>query len=294
MFKSGFVSIIGRPNAGKSTLLNALLNQKVSIVTNKPQTTRNQIRGIYSRDDIQIVFIDTPGIHKPNHKLGETLNKQAFGSTKDVEAIILIVEVSQEIGGGDKFLLKALQNNKTPRVLILNKIDLISKEELIKKTIMWSELFSFDEIIPVSSLKKENTEKVVGVLEKFIPQGPQYYPKDMIVDYPERFIISEIVREKIINKTKEEVPHSVAVLVYDMKKKKNHFHILIDIIVERDSQKGIIIGKKGQMIKDIGIEAREEIEKLLNIKVMLELFVKVEKNWRDEIKFLKEFGYKEK
>lgn len=293
-FKSGFVAILGRPNAGKSTLLNHIIKHKISIVTPKPQTTRNKIEGIYSDNDSQIIFIDTPGIHKPNHKLGEQLNKMAFSATKDVEATLLIVDASKEFGAGDDFLINQLKNNKEPLILVLNKVDLISKNKLIEITTKWSEVYDFAEIVPVSSLTGENVETLLNVIKSYLPTGPNYYPKEMITSYPERFIISEIIREKIILLTEEEIPHSIAVIIEDMKKEKGRFfRIHATIIVDKESKKGIIIGKGGQMLKKIGTLARKDIEELLGIKVMLETFVRVEKNWRNSNKYLKEFGYKE-
>lgn len=292
MIKSGFVSIIGRPNAGKSTLLNSLLNHKISIVTNKPQTTRNKIEGIYSDDDSQIIFIDTPGVHKPVNKLGENLNKMAFSSMRDVEATLLIVDACKDIGSGDSYLMDRLKTSKAPLILVLNKIDLVSKNKLIEITTKWSDFYKFDEIVPISAFTKENIDKLLNVIKKYLPSGPLYYPKEMITSYPEKFIISEIIREKIIVLTQEEIPHSVAVLIESMKKvRKEYFKIHATIIVDKDSKKGIIIGKQGSMIKEIGIRARSDIEEFLGIKVMLETFVRVEKNWRDNMKYLKEFGY---
>lgn len=293
-FKSGFVSIIGRPNAGKSTLLNKILNHKISIVTPKVQTTRNRIEGIYSDDDTQIIFIDTPGIHKPSNKLGEHLNKIAFGSTRDVEATLLMVDVSKEIGMGDGFLIGEIAKIKNPIILVLNKIDLISKNELIEKTLEWNKLFAFADIVPVSSMNGENFKSLMGVIKSYLPSGPLYYPKETISSAPEHFIISELIREKIILLTHEEIPHSVAVIIEAMKKEKKRFYrINAAIIVDKMSKKGIIIGRQGSMIKKIGTLARKDIEEMLGIKVMLELFVRVEENWRNNDRNLKEFGYKD-
>ena len=294
MIKSGFVAIVGRPNAGKSTLLNKILKHKVSIVTPKAQTTRNKVEGIYSDDDSQIIFIDTPGIHKPQNKLGEQLNKMAFSSTKDVELTLLMVDASKDFGTGDSFLIDRLKTNSSPIMLVLNKIDLISKSKLIEVANMWSKQHNFDKIIPISSLNGENVDRLLDEIKKYLPNGPQYYPKEMISSYPERFIISEIIREKIILFTEEEIPHSVAVIIESMKKERNSiFRIMATIIVDKQSKKGIIIGKQGSMLKRIGINARKDIEDLLGIKIMLETFVRVEEKWRDNINNLKEFGYKE-
>ena len=293
-FKSGFISIIGRPNAGKSTLLNSLVKHKVAIVSPKAQTTRNKIQGIYSDDDCQIVFIDTPGIHKPNNKLGEQLNKMAYSSTKDVEGTILIVDASKDFLEGDKFVLEEIKGLDTPVILVLNKIDLISKGKLIEIVDFWSKQHEFNAIVPVSALNSENLENLLKVIKQILPFGPMYYSKESVSAYPERFIVGELIREKILYLTEEEIPHSVAVIVESMKKKKGDlYHIHATIVVDKDSKKGIIIGKQGQMLKKIGIASRKDIEELLGIRVMLELFVKVEKDWRDSMYLLKEYGYKD-
>ncbi len=291
-FKSGFVSIIGRPNVGKSTLMNRIVKQKISIVTPKVQTTRNRIEGIYSDDDTQIIFIDTPGIHKAVNRLGEQLNKIAFNATRNVEATLLIIDVSKDIGSGDNFLINELKKINSPIILVLNKIDLISKNELIEKSLAWNKLFNFSELVPVSSLNGENFENLISVIKSHLPQGPLYYSKETISSRPEHFIISELIREKIIILTSEEIPHSVAVIIEAMKKeKKRFFRINATIIVDKMSKKGIIIGKEGRMIKKIGTLARQDIEELLGIKVMLELFVRVEENWRNNERYIKEFGF---
>lgn len=293
-FKSGFVSIIGRPNAGKSTLLNSIIKHKVAIVSPKAQTTRNKIQGIYSDDDCQIVFIDTPGIHKPNNKLGVQLNKMAYSSIRDVEGTILIVDASKDFLDGDKFVLEEINGIDHPVILVLNKIDLISKGKLIEIVDFWSKQYDFHAVVPVSALNSENLDNLLKVIKGILPIGPMYYPKDSISAYPERFIVGELIREKILYLTEEEVPHSVAVVIESMKRKNgNLFHIHGTIVVDKDSKKGIIIGKGGQMLKKIGIAARKDIEELLGIRVMLELFVKVEKDWRDSMYLLKEYGYKD-
>ncbi len=293
-FKSGFISIIGRPNAGKSTLLNSIVKHKVAIVSPKAQTTRNKIQGIYSDDDCQIVFIDTPGIHKASTKLGEQLNKMAYSSTRDVEGTIFIVDASKEFLDGDKFVLEEVKELTSPVILVLNKIDLISESKLIEIVDFWSKQHEFKAIVPVSALNSENLENLLKVIKDILPIGPMYYPKESISAYPEKFIVSELIREKILYLTQEEIPHSVAVVVESMKKKnKDLYHIHATIIVDKDSKKGIIIGKGGQMLKKIGTAARQDIEELLGIRVMLELFVKVEKDWRDSMYLLKEYGYKD-
>lgn len=293
-FKSGFISIIGRPNAGKSTLLNSIVKHKVAIVSPKAQTTRNKIQGIYSDDDCQIVFIDTPGIHKPNTKLGEQLNKMAYSSTRDVEGTILIVDASKDFLEGDKFVLEEIKGLDHPVILVLNKIDLISKNKMIELLEFWNNQYDFKAVVPISALNSENLENLMKVIKEILPFGPMYYPKESISAYPERFIVSELIREKILYLTQEEIPHSVAVVVESMKKKNGDlYHIHATIVVDKDSKKGIIIGKGGQMLKKIGVAARKDIEELLGIRVMLELFVKVEKDWRDSMYLLKEFGYKD-
>ncbi len=292
-FKSGFVSIVGRPNAGKSTLLNSLVKHKVAIVSPKAQTTRNKIQGIYTDEECQIVFVDTPGIHKPNNKLGLELNKMAYSSVKDVEATILIVDASKEFLEGDRFVLEEVKKIKNPVILALNKVDLISKNKLIEIVDFWSKQYDFYAIVPLSALKANNLDNLLKVIKEVLPVGPMYYDKDSVSAYPESFLISELIREKILYLTDEEIPHTVAVQIDSMKKKNKVYYIQASIVVDKDSRKGIIIGKRGQMLKRIGERARKDIEELLNSKVMLELFVKVEKDWRDSMYLLKEFGYKD-
>ena len=292
-FKSGFVAISGRPNVGKSTLLNNIIKHKIAIMSPKAQTTRNTIHGVYNDEDTQIIFIDTPGVHKPHNKLGEIMNASAIGATRDVEAIIFLVSVSNEIGKGDEYLLNILKNQKIPVLLVLNKIDLVSKEDIFLKIVEWKKMFDFDNIIPVSSKKGENVDKLLKIIKKMLPVGPKYYPDDVISDHPEEFIMAELIREKILFLTRDEIPHSIAVIIENIESKKNgKIDVNASIIVERDSQKAIIIGKGGSMIKNIGIMSRRDIEHLLGSKINLELFVKVEKNWRNEFRYLKEFGYK--
>ncbi|MFA7156156.1 MAG: GTPase Era [Bacilli bacterium] len=292
-FKSGFVAISGRPNVGKSTLLNNIIKHKIAIMSPKAQTTRNTIHGVYNDEDTQIIFIDTPGVHKPHNKLGEIMNASAIGATRDVEAIIFLVSVSDEIGKGDEYLLNILKNQKIPVLLVLNKIDLVSKEDIFLKIVEWKKMFDFDNIIPVSSKKGENVDKLLKIIKKMLPVGPKYYPDDVISDHPEEFIMAELIREKILFLTRDEIPHSIAVIIENIESKKNgKIDVNASIIVERDSQKAIIIGKGGSMIKNIGIMSRRDIEHLLGSKINLELFVRVEKNWRNEFRYLKEFGYK--
>lgn len=288
--KSGFVALIGRPNAGKSTLLNALLKHKIAIISPKAQTTRNAIRGILSSADHQIIFIDTPGIHKPHHKLGGVLNKTAMQESKGVDLIYLMVDAKESFGTGDEFILQHLNNIKLPTFLILNKTDCLSKDEVMKKILHYNDLYPFEEIFPLSALKQEDFTTLIAETEKRLPEGPQYYPNDVVTDYPEQFIISEIIREKILHLTEEEIPHSIAVIIEKISRRKENLLINAMIIVERDSQKGIIIGKQGRMIKEIGSRARVELEALLGSKIFLELFVRVEKDWRNKMSKLNELG----
>ena len=289
--KSGFVSLIGRPNAGKSTLVNEIIGQKVAITSNKPQTTRNIIKGIYNDDDSQIVFIDTPGIHKPNNKLGNVLNKQAFYGINDADIILMLVDASLEMGGGDKFIIEKLKEVKTPVILVLNKIDKLNNEQIMQKIIEYKDLYSFAEIIPLSALKGKNTSELIKVLKTYLKDEIMYYGKSDITDRSIDFMISEIVREKIFNMTEEEVPHSITCVTNAVEVGKTSYTIYVDIIVDRDSLKKIIIGSNGQMIKKIGISARHDLEKLLNVTVYLDLKVKTVKKWRDKEKYIESFGF---
>lgn len=294
MFKSGFVAIIGRPNVGKSTLLNGIVEQKVAIMSNKPQTTRNKIQGIYTDKDAQIVFIDTPGIHKPKSELSTFMNKSAYSATRDVEVILFLTNVDEPISTGDKMIIENLKSSKSKVFLVLNKIDLISKEELFKFITNLSSEYQdiFSEIIPISAKKGTNVDVLLDLIKANLLEGPKYYPDDMISDHPERFIFKEIIREKILQLTGEEIPHSIAVTIDSIKKKKNDSLLIqASIIVERDSQKGIIIGKGGKKLKQIGTLARSELEDILGSKIYLETFVKVEKNWRNKQYHLNELGY---
>lgn len=291
--KSGFVSLIGRPNVGKSTLLNEMIGAKVAITSSKPQTTRNIIQGIYNDTESQIVFVDTPGIHKPSNKLGKILNKQAYYSIDDVDAILFLVDASDTLGPGDKYILEKLKEVDKPVLLILNKIDKISKEQILEKIIEYKDLYDFKEIIPVSALKNNNTKEVIKTLKKYLKDDTIYYDTNTVTNRSIQFLISEIVREKVFNLTEEEVPHSITCVTEQMEKSKNSVHIHVAIIVERDSLKRIIIGKNGSMIKEIGRLARLDIETLLGKKVYLELFVKTIKKWRDKEKYLAEFGFRD-
>ena len=289
--KSGFVTLVGRPNVGKSTLLNSIIGSKIAITSNKPQTTRNTIQGIYNEEDTQIIFVDTPGIHKPNHKLGDYLNKQAYSSLNDVDLILFLVDAKQELGTGDKFVLERIKNAKKPVILIINKIDGLSNDEIFMKINEYKDLYSFDEIVPLSALKNRNTDELIKTIKKYLTDDIKYYDDSYITNKPLTFSISEIVREKIFNRTHDEVPHSITCIVENMEKNNDSYHINCSIIVDRENLKKIIIGKNGSMLKEVGTEARKEIEDLLQCKVYLEIFVKVIKNWRDKEKYLQEFGF---
>ena len=289
--RSGFVSLIGRPNVGKSTLLNSIIGKKVAITSDKPQTTRNIIQGIYNEDDTQIVFVDTPGIHKPNHKLGTYLNKQAYYSIDDVDVILMLVDANMGLGAGDKFIIERLKNVTKPVILIINKIDKISKEELLGKINEYKDLYNFSEIIPVSALKKDNVKTVIKVLKEYLPDSIQFYDKDDITNKSMEFLMGEIVREKVFELTDEEVPHSITAYIENVEKNKNNYVINGVIVVDRDSLKKIIIGKQGSKIKEISTRARIDIEELLGKKVYLELYVKKIKKWRDRESTLAEFGF---
>jgi len=293
-FKSGFVTVIGRPNAGKSTLLNQLLGQKVLIMSDKPQTTRNKIHCILTEERGQVIFLDTPGIHKPKHKLGEFMVDSALESLREVDLILYMVDVTSEFGGGEEYILENLKRVKTPCILLLNKIDLIEKEKLLKLIKDYSALKDFLAIIPISAKTGENKEELLNVIFKEMPEGPMYYPEDEVTDQPERFIMAELVREKVLQLTRDEVPHSIAVLVESVEEKKTLVKVRAVVVVERDSQKGIIIGQGGSLLKEIGRLARLDIETLLGSKVFLELFVKVEKDWRNRGNSLREFGYSDR
>lgn len=289
--KSGFVSLIGRPNVGKSTLINSIVGKKVAITSDKPQTTRNTIQGIYNDDDTQIVFVDTPGIHKPNHKLGTYLNRQAYYSIKDVDIILFLVEATSKIGPGDKFILNQLKDLNKTIFLIINKIDKISKEELLIRITEYKDLLDFNEIIPVSALKKDNINQLIKVLKNYLPDEIAYYDKNDYTNKSKEFIMAEIIREKVFELTHEEVPHSLTCIIETIEKKKDKFIIYAAIIVDRDSLKKIIIGNKGSKIKEIGVKARKELEELIGKKVYLNLFVKTIKNWRDKEKYFSELGF---
>lgn len=290
--KSGFVSIVGRPNVGKSTLLNSIMERKIAIISDKPQTTRNNIQGVYHEEEYQMVFVDTPGIHKPRNKLGKVLNDQAYFSIEDVDVVLLIVDASEPLGGGDRFVIEKLKNVEKPVLLILNKIDRIKKEFILNKIDEYKDLYDFAEIIPVSAMKRENIDTLIKVLKKYINDPFKYYEDEHVTDKTKEFLIAEYVREKILNLTNDEVPHAVTCLVENIKDNKFISEIDVLIIVEREGLKKIIIGKQGSMIKEIGTRARLDIEQLLQKKVFLKLYVKVVSKWRDREKYLIEFGFK--
>lgn len=290
-FKSGFISIIGRPNAGKSTLLNSILGEKISIVSPKPQTTRNVVRGVKNLPGCQMIFIDTPGIHKARGLLNEFMVKEAVSSLQDVDAVVLLVEADRPVSEDDRFIIEGFKGLKCPVILGVNKVDKVDKRLLLPLIDEYARMYPFKEVIPLSALKGEGVELLVTMLSNLLPEGPMYFPEDVLTDVPERFIVAEIVREKVFIFTKEEIPYSVAVVVDRFQEKKGLISITATINVERDSQKGIIIGKGGGMLKRIGTAAREDIERLLGSKVFLELFVRVQKEWTKKPGALKEFGY---
>ncbi|MCS5696182.1 GTPase Era [Desulfofundulus thermocisternus] len=291
-FKSGFVAIIGRPNVGKSTLLNQLVGRKVAIMSDKPQTTRHKIHSIINRDDAQVIFLDTPGIHKPKHKLGEYMVEVALGTLKEVDVILFLVEPRLP-GPGDEYIINQLQEVKTPVILVINKIDLLeSKVELLPLIDVYRQKYNFAEIIPVSALKPENLECLMDLVVSYLPYGPKYYPDDMITDRPEQFIMAELIREKILHLTSQEVPHGVAVVVEEVEPRSEQLvYVRAVIYTEKESHKAILIGKGGRMLKEIGRRAREEMELLLGSKIYLDLWVKVKEDWRNQELYLKNFGY---
>ncbi|MGX7349148.1 GTPase Era [Dolosicoccus paucivorans] len=292
-FRSGFVAIIGRPNVGKSTLLNRFVGQKVAIMSDKAQTTRNRIQGVYTTDHSQIVFIDTPGVHKPKHALGDFMMETTKQSIKGVDAILVVVNADEKMGPGDRHVIDTIRSSKAPVFLVINKIDLIHPDELLPIIDRYMEYYDFDEVFPVSATQGNNLAQLLNRLEEIIPEGPQYYPTDQVSDHPEYFIISEFIREKVLLLTREEIPHSIAVQVESMHRDENDkLEVRATIIVERNSQKGIIIGKQGSMIKKIGQMARRDIEELVGEKIFLELWVKVQKDWRNRRSQLAEFGYR--
>ncbi|MFS1517879.1 GTPase Era [Bacillus sp. SCS-151] len=294
-YHSGFVSIIGRPNVGKSTFLNHVIGQKIAIMSDKPQTTRNKIQGVYTEDHSQIIFIDTPGIHKPKHKLGDFMMKVAQDTLREVDIVLFMVNAVEGIGRGDEYIIERLQAVNTPVFLVVNKIDEIHPDDLLPLIKQYETKYAFKEIVPISALQGSNVETLIDQIKKYLPEGPQYYPEDQVTDHPERFIIAELIREKALHLTREEIPHSIAVVIDGIKRRENNNAIYISatIIVERSSQKGIVIGKQGKMLKEIGKRARHDIETLLGTKVFLELWVKVQKDWRNKLTHIRDFGFNE-
>lgn len=292
--RSGFVSLIGRPNVGKSTLLNTLINQKIAITSNKPQTTRNIIQGIYNEDGYQIVFVDTPGIHKPLNKLGKVLNKEAQSLTKDVDVVLFVVDAKDGIGAGDKKIIESLKGTNSPVILVLNKIDKMTDNEILKAITDYKDLYDFAEIVPISALQSNNVITLLNVIKKYLTDNMRYFDEDMITSSSLNFMVSEFVREKIFRMTEEEIPHSITCITSKYEEKKDIVNITVDIIVDHDSIKKIVIGKQGQLLKTVGIEARKDIQDLIGKKVYLELYVKTIKNWRDKEKYLNELGFNEK
>lgn len=291
-FKSGFVAVIGRPNVGKSTLINSLIGQKIAIMSDKPQTTRNKILCVLTQDDAQILFIDTPGIHKPKHKLGEYMSNVAENTLKEVDVILFVVDATEDIGAGELYILERLQSTNKPVILGVNKVDKINQQQILPIISRYAERHSFIGAVPISAKDHTNLELLVTEIKKHLEEGPQYYPSDMITDQPERLVVAELVREKVLHLTREEIPHAIAVEIEEMATRKNEdVYIRATIYVERDSQKGIVIGAKGVLLKEIGALARADIENLLGSKVYLDLWVKVKKDWRNRDNILREFGY---
>lgn len=293
-FKSGFVSIIGRPNVGKSTLMNCLIGQKIAITSNKPQTTRNRIQTVYTSKEGQIVFLDTPGIHKSKNKLGDYMVNVAERTLSEVDVILWLVEPTTFIGAGEKHIIEQLKKTNTPKILVINKIDTVKREEILLFIDTYRKELDFDEIVPVSALKADNTEELISCIMKYLPYGEPFYDEDTVTDQPMRQIVSELIREKALKCLDDEIPHGIAVSIESMKYRKNICDIEATIVCERDSHKGIIIGKQGSMLKKIGSAARWEIEDLLEMKANLQLWVKVKKDWRDSDFLLKNFGYNPK
>ena len=292
-FKSGFVTLIGRPNVGKSTLMNYLIGQKIAITSNKPQTTRNRIQTVLTTDEGQIVFVDTPGIHKAKNKLGEYMVNVAEKTLNEVDVVLWLVEPTTFIGAGEQHIAKQLQRVKTPVILVINKVDSVKREEILPAIAAYKDIYDFAEIVPVSARSGDNADELLRVIMKYLPYGPQFYDEDTVTDQPERQIVAELIREKALHSLQDEIPHGIAVAIDRMKMQNKVMHIDATIICERDSHKGIIIGKQGSMLKKIGSTARYEIERMLDCKVNLKLWVKVKKDWRDSEFLMKNFGYRE-
>lgn len=296
-YKSGFISIIGRPNVGKSTFLNRVIGQKIAIMSDKPQTTRNKVQGVLTLENSQMIFIDTPGIHIPKHMLGDFMLKVAKNTLREVDVIMFMVNAVEPRGKIDEYIMEMLEKNETPVFLVINKIDQVHPEKLVDIIESYTKKYDFAEILPISALQGNNVDKLLETIQSYLPQGPQYYPADQVTDHPERFIISELIREKVLHLTREEIPHSIAVVIDKIKKEedteKDMIRVSATIVVERDSQKGIVIGKKGALLKEVGTRARKDIEMLLGTNVYLELWVKVQKDWRNKSAHLKDYGFRD-
>ncbi len=291
--KVGVVSIVGRPNAGKSTLLNSIIKEKVAITSNKPQTTRNNIQGIYNDEDSQIIFVDTPGIHKPKNKLGKYLNRESYSSLEGVDLVLFMIDSSAPFGKGDEFVLDKIKEENINTFLILNKVDKIKKDELFNMILEYKDKYDFKEVIPISALKEKNIDELLKTIKEYLDEGERIYPEDYYTDKSIKFLVSELIREKVLRKTREEVPHAVTVVIENFEEKKESILINACIIVERDGIKKILVGHNGEMIKEIGIDARKDIEELVGKNVYLDLFVKTVNNWRDRDKYLVEYGFDE-
>lgn len=293
-FKSGFIAIIGRPNVGKSTFMNKVIGQKIAIMSDKPQTTRHKIQGVLTEEDNQMVFIDTPGIHKPKHKLGDFMVNLAENTLNEVDAILFMINAEEGYGKGDQYILDRLQKVNSPVYLLINKIDLVHPDDLFPLIDQYKDKYDFQEIIPISALQGNNINRLLEILKRNLPEGPQYYPSDQVTDHPERFLMGELIREKVLELTREEIPHSIAVVIEHIEQRDSDtLFIQATIITERKTQKGILIGKQGSMLKSIGKKARQDIENLLGTKVFLELWVKVKKDWRNRQQQLQEYGFRD-
>jgi GTP-binding protein Era len=293
-FKSGFVSIIGRPNVGKSTLLNQVLGQKIAIMSDKPQTTRNKIQGVYTDSQMQIIFIDTPGLQKPRSALGKYMLQATSSALQEVDLILFCIDASEKLGGGDRHILEMLAKVRTPVFLVVNKLDRVQPEILFQRITEYKDQHEFAEVVPISALHGNNVQTLLEQIGAYLPEGPMYYPADQVTDHPEQFICAELIREKILHLTRDEIPHSIAVAIEQMKTNdKGVVELSAVIYVERDSQKGIIIGKKGALLKQVGEQARQDIEALLGSKLFLELWVKVKKDWRNQERMLRDLGYRD-
>lgn len=293
-FRSGFVALVGRPNVGKSTLLNAVLGEKISIVSRHAQTTRNKITGVWNGENSQVVFLDTPGMHKPKSELGKVIRQSTVDALSEVDVIVFICSCVDPLGAGDRYILSLLKERQVPVILALNKIDLITKEELMKKVVQYNKIYDFADIVPISAQTEENIDTFLHIVETHLKEGPKYFPDDMVTDQPERNIVQEIVREKIITRTRNEIPHAIGVFTEEFSERENgKVYIRCTVYVERESQKRIIIGKKGVLLKEAGKEARTEIQNLINAPVFLDLWVKVHRDWKNKDYILRELGYKE-